>query len=744
MSYKRLMQHIGQHVDQGLQKHEISRRRFMKLTGLTGLAIGFSPLITANAADPASTAPSLGVGQQPSEFLHIAPDGKVTIQVNRLEFGQGTHTGLARILAEELDADWENVNAELAKAGEAFKDPLFHIQMTGGSTGVPHGFPQYRELGARAKSMLISAAAKQWNVPETSIRATAGVLYGPDGKQAGFGEMSSAAMALPVPEKVRLKSPGEFKLIGHGMRRLDTAAKSTGQQMFGIDKSLPDMKTVLIARPPYFGGTLASVDSEAALKIKGVEQVMEVPLDLGATGVAVVADGYWPAKMGRDALKLRWNAPEKLADTDDISAQYTKLLDAPGLPALVAKQSSSSNADETIVADYHFPYLAHTPLEPLNAVIEITGSGENRQCQVWSGTQFQTIDQATIAAELGLKPEQVTLNTMFAGGGFGRRATPTSDYLADTARVMKAWMAANRSEPLKLVWSREDDVKGGYYRPLTMHRTKISLSKAGVITDWRHTVVSQSILKGTAFEQFLVKDGIDATATEGLTDTAYAIPISVDIHHPTQPVPVLWWRSVGHTHTAFVMETMIDRIAKQIGKDSVAYRRELLKDHPRHLATMDLAVEKSGYGARSLPEGQAWGVAIHESFGSVVMHIAEVSIERDQPVIHHVTSAVHCNTAVNPMSVETQIQGAVLMGIGTLLQGSDITITKGKVNQSNFHDYILARMPVMPSVDVHIVPSQEPPTGVGEPGLPPIAPAIANAVFSLTGKPVQSLPLKLS
>ncbi|MDE0702757.1 MAG: xanthine dehydrogenase family protein molybdopterin-binding subunit [Rhodospirillaceae bacterium] len=722
---------------------DMSRRRFIKLTGASGLAIGLVSAGAAGAATPKAGAAKLKPGQQPGAFVHIDPKGVVTIQINRLEFGQGSHTGLARILADELDADWNSVRAELAPAGEAYKDPAFGLQMTGGSNSIQNSFTQYRELGARARAMLIEAAARKWKVDAATVRTRAGQLIAADGRSAGYGEMSDAAMALPVPASVTLKKSSEFRLIGKPANRLDSADKSTGRQTFGMDMRRPGMKTVLIARPPHFGGTVAGFDAAQAQAVKGVDSAMQVDLDRGATGVAVVADGFWPAHMGREKLKVQWKAPAELADSRKLDQQFGALLGRDGLPARAGDLSGMAGAKKTIKADFRFPFLAHAPMEPLNAVIEMSGTGDGRRCDIWTGTQFQTIDQVTVAKVLQLKPQQVNIHTMFAGGGFGRRATPTADYLADTARVMKAWLAAGRSEPLKVVWTREDDIRGGYYRPLTLHRAEIGLGDDGRIAAWKHTIVSPSILKGTPFEAFLVKDGVDATAVEGVADTAYDLPIAVSVHHPAVNVPMLWWRSVGHTHSAFVMETLIDRIAREAGRDPVALRRDLLKKHPRHLAALDLAVRKSGYGTKSLPAGRAWGTAVHESFRSVVAHVVELSIEDDAPRLHRVTSAIHCNLAVNPRSVEAQIEGAVLMAIGTTLDGSEITLRDGVVEQSNFDSYAMPRMPDMPPVDVHIVPSGDPPTGVGEPGLPPLAPAMANAIFALTGKPVEALPIRL-
>lgn len=743
MYYQQLIKRLGKNYH-AVTTPPLTRRQFIKLTGFSGLAIGAAPLMAAEGEATSEQPQGLTPAQQPGEFLHIAPDGSVTIQINRLEFGQGSHTGLARVLADELDADWTMVNAVLAKAGEAYKDPLYGIQMTGGSTAIAHSFGQYRELGARARAMLIEAAAQKWGANASEITTDSGTIKGPSGQQASYGEMSDTAMGLPVPENVALKSPDQFRYIGKGVERLDTAAKSTGQQNFGMDMRRPGMKTVLLARPPQFGATVASFDDAAARANTGVVDVFKVDLDRGATGVAIAAEGYWPAKTARDDLKIDWNTPETIADTEAMTAEFGRLLSEPGVNARQADTAALAEATRTIKADFTFPFLAHTPMEPLNAVIEMQGEGESTTCEIWTGTQFQTIDQSTVAGVLGLKPEQVTINTMFAGGGFGRRATPTSDYLADTARVMKAWRAIGHGEPLKLVWSREDDVKGGYYRPFTMHRAEIGLNAEGAVSAWKHTIVSPSILKGTAFESFLVKEGVDATATEGVADSAYDLPISLDVHHPELPVPVLWWRSVGHTHSAFVMETLVDEIASKTNMDPVDLRRHLLNEHPRHLETLELAISKSGYGSRSLPVGQAWGVAIHESFGSVVAHVVEVSLADNRPQVHKVTSAIHCNTAVNPRSVIAQVEGAALMGIGTIIEGAEITLKDGVVQQSNFHDYILPRMPHMPDIDVHIVESTEPPTGVGEPGLPPIAPAIANAIYALTGKPIRSLPFRLS
>lgn len=734
MNYEHLMQRVGRDgpADAGLD-----RRGFLKLGAGTGFALGLFTGVSAQTAPAAGLKPQ----QMPAAFVKIAPDGTVTVMVNRLDFGQGVITGLPMLVADEMDADWSKVRGELAPAGEAYKDPGFGIQMTGGSSAIRNSWQQYRELGARTRAMLVGAAAQRFGVAPSACTVANGVVSA-GARRAGFGELAAEAMRQPVPEKVALKDARQFKRIGKPTGRLDAQAKSSGRQNFGIDARADGMKTVLVLHPPVFGGKVASVDAARAKAVKGVIDVLQVDLDRGASGIAVVADGYWPAKMGRDALQVQWNTDgaEKV-DSDKQLASYRALAGQPGIKVREADLSKLAGAPRRIVAEYSFPYLAHAPMEPLNCLIEFDGT----RCKVSAGSQFQTIDQANIASTLGLQPEQVTLTTMMAGGGFGRRAVPTSDYLVEAAQIAKAWRAAGKSGPLKVVWSREDDIRGGYYRPMHVHRAEIGFDDKGKVLGWKHTIVGQSILTGTPFEQFMVKNGVDSVSTEGVADTPYDLPLALEVHHPKANVPVLWWRSVGHTHTAFVMETLVDEIARSTGQDPVAYRRSLLgAKHQRHLAALDLAVQKSGYGKKALPAGRAYGVAVHESFGSIVAYVVEASLKDGQPVLHKVTAGVHCNTVVNPLAVEAQVQGAALMALGTTLPGSAITLKDGVVQQSNFGDYTVARMPQMPVIEVHTVPSTEPPTGMGEPGVPPLAPAFANAIAKLTGKPLRELPFKLA
>lgn len=743
MNYLALMERVGRaQRDAGTQPADgLSRRSFLKFGTAGGFALGIFTGNEAMAQQAAAPMSGLKPFEQPSAFLRVEPDNTVVVQVNRLEFGQGVHTGLPMLVAEELDADWSKVRAELAPAGDAYKDPGFGIQMTGGSTALNHSWQPYRELGARARAMFVAAAAQRFGVPAGQVKIANGVASA-GGRKATLGELAADAMKQPVPQKVTLKDPKDFRLLGKRTTRLDQAAKSSGRQDFGIDTRLPGLKVALIARPPVFGAKLAGYDAVKAKAVKGVVDVLEIPLDRGATGLAVVADGYWPAKQARDLLDVRWNTDgvEK-ADSDKLLAQYLELSRQPGLKARKADVSALASAPRKITAEYSFPFLAHAPMEPLNCTLQYSGD----RCSVWVGSQFQTMDQMAVAGVLGLKPEQVELHTMMAGGGFGRRAVPGSEYVAEAAQVAKAWRAKGHGEPVKVMWSREDDIRGGYYRPLHVHRAQIGYDDQGKVLAWQHTIVGQSILIGTPFEDFLVKNGIDGVMTEGVVDTPYDLPLSLEVHHPKVNVPVLWWRSVGNTHTAYAMETLIDEIARSVGKDPVAYRKSLLGEkHKRHVAALDLAVAKSGYGRKQLPKGRAWGVAVHESFGSVVAYVVQASLKDGQPVLHEVTAGVHCNFCVNPLSVEAQVQGAALMGLGTTLPGAAITLKDGVVQQSNFGDYTVARINQMPRISVHIVPSAEPPTGMGEPGLPPLAPAFANALSQLTKKPLRELPFKFA
>ncbi|UZE84069.1 xanthine dehydrogenase family protein molybdopterin-binding subunit [Pseudomonas viciae] len=735
----RALQHSLE-TDQADGPATLPRRSFLKIVGIGGLALGAFPHLAlaqeANGAAPTPLKPT----QQPSAFVQIAPDGVVTVTINRLEFGQGVQTALPMILAEELDADWSLVRSRNGNSDAAYLDPNLGIHLTGGSSSIKNSYTQYRELGARARAMLLAAAAARWNVDLASLSTQTGMVLGPGGRKASYGELAEAAMAMPVPEKVTLKDPKDFRIIGQATTRIDAKAKSSGQQDFGIDMHLPGQLTAVVARPPVFGARIASLDDSAARATKGVKAVFRVPLDRGAEGVAVVADGYWQAKLARDALKLEWDlANVEKVDSEKQLIQYRELATQPGPRQFDADMTPLASAPHQLQAEFVFPYLAHAPMEPLNCTVQLAQGS----AQLWVGTQFPGGDGAAAARVLNLQPEQVQVNVQTAGGGFGRRGVPTNDFVVLACEVAKAARAAGLDAPIRTLWSREDDIKGGYYRPMHLHRAHIGFDDSGKVLAWDHVLVGQSIVSGTPFEG-MVKNGIDATATEGMRNP-YPLPMRLTVHHPKLNVPVLWWRSVGSTHTAFVMETLIDEIARATKQDPVAYRMKLFGDqNPRHRAALQLAVDKSEYGKRQLAAGRAWGVAVHESFSSVVAYVVEASVQGGRPVLHNVTAGVHCNLVVNPRSIEAQVQGAALMGLSMCLPGGAVTLKDGVVQQSNFADFSVPRITDMPAFAVHIVPSAEPPTGMGEPGLPALAPAFANAVASLTGKPLRELPFKLA
>ena len=737
-----LQQALAEAATQATPTTPLSRRSFVTMTvgGAVGLAL--LPLAACNLrAQQANLQPGQKPTEQPAAFVSIAKDGTTTVLCNRMDMGQGIETALAMICAEELDADWSRVKTGFGNQRGNYIDPLMGMHLTGGSNSVKNSYTQYRELGARTKAMLMTTAAAQWKVPVSSLKADNGRISGA-GQSAGYGDLFDEAMKQPVPEKVVLKDPKDFKLIGKPTGLKVSRDKSTGQQAYGVDTKLPGMLTAVIAHPPTFGARYKSFDASAAEKIKGVRAVLPVDLDRGAKGIAIVADGYWPAKMGRDALKVEWDtsAVDK-PDTTRLLAQYRDLAKsggqlAPG-EAFRADVSKLGSAPNRLSAEFVFPYLNHAQMEPLVCTVDL----KTDSCELHFASQMPGVDAAAVARSTGLPPEKVSIKVLMAGGGFGRRAVPTSEYVMEAVAVAKALAASGKRAPVKVMWSREDDMKAGYYRPMTVHRADIGFDAQGNVLGWDHRIVSQSILTGSPFESFMVKEGVDATTTEGMREP-YNVPMRLAVHHPKVNVPVLWWRSVGSTHTAFVMETLVDEIAQTTNQDPVAYRMRLMGDkHPRHKAALQLAVDKSGYGKRTLPAGAQWGVAVHESFESVVAYVVEASVKDGKPVIHNVTAGVHCNLCVNPRTVEAQVQGSAMMALGTTMPGHAITLKDGVVEQGNFNDYSPVRITDAFDVAVHIVPSNDPPKGMGEPGLPPFAPALANAVRRATGKVQRELPL---
>lgn len=705
-----------------------SRRNFLKSSAalVGGLVIGFYLPVKGGRAYAADG----GASQvfPPNAFIRIAPDDTITIVVNKSEMGQGVYTSLPMLIAEELEADWSKIRVEPAPVAAVYNHTGFGMQITGGSTSIASSWEQLRRVGATARVMLVEAAAKQWGVPASECRAELGVVKHSSGKSLRYGEVAEAAAKLPMPQNVALKQPKDFKVIGQSIKRIDTPEKVYGSAQFGLDVYQPDMLTVLIARSPVFGGKVKSFDATEAKKVKGVEGVYLVP-----TGVAVAATGFWPAKTARDLLKIEWEeGPGAALSTPKMRAEYLEMAKKPG--AVARKDGDPAAAlgkgAKSVTAEYEVPYLAHASMEPLNVAVDLRPD----QCTIWTGTQSQTMDHAAAVQITGLKPEQVKVHTTFLGGGFGRRANPRSDFVIDAVQAAKVI-----GKPIKVVWTREDDTQGGYYRPMWADRISAAIGKDGKPVAWQHTIVGQSIVADTPFEAFLTKNGIDQTSIEGAATMPYAIPnLQVDIHSPKNPVPVQWWRSVGHSHTAFVVETMIDELANLAGKDPVQYRLDLLQKAPRHAGVLKLAAEKAGWG-KKLPAGHAYGVAVHESFDSFVAEVAEVSLEEGKVRVHKVVCAVDCGLVVNPDGVRQQVESAVVYGLSAALQGA-ITLENGRVQQTNFHDYPPLRLSRMPEIEVHIVPSDAPPTGIGEPGTPPIAPAVANAVFALTGKRLRRMP----
>ncbi|MBD5803508.1 Isoquinoline 1-oxidoreductase subunit beta [Azoarcus sp. Aa7] len=718
----------------------VSRRDFLK-TG-AGLTLGLVlPGAGSALAAAAKDAPQAETAFAPNAFVRIDTDNRVTVVAKHLEMGQGTYTGLATLVAEELDADWAQVIVEGAPAdAKRYNNLLFGpSQGTGGSTAIANSFEQLRQAGASARAMLVQAAAARWKVPAGEIRVRAGVVsHAKSGRKASFGELAEAAAKQPVPQDVRLKDPKDFTLIGRHVPRKDSVEKTTGRAQFTQDVKLPGMLVAVVAHPPRFGATVRAVDERAARAVPGVVRVERIP-----QGVAVLARDYWTAKKGRDALQIDWDdSTAYRGSTERIFADYRQLAATPGLVARRDGDTDKALAGgaKALEAEYAFPYLAHAPMEPLNCVMRVDAQG----CEVWNGEQFQTGDQYTLAAFFGLKPEQVKLNMLFAGGSFGRRANPAADYVLETAHIVKA---IRGEAPVKLVWSREDDMRAGYYRPLYLHRLRAALDAQGKPLAWAQRVVGQSILAGTSFESAMVKDGIDGTSVEGAANLPYAIPnLQVELHTTSKDVkvPVLWWRSVGSTHTAFAAEAFLDELATAADADPVAYRLDLLGAHPRHAGVLKLAADKAGW-SKPLPPAKTGkrgrGVAVHESFNTYVAQVVEVTVAPDGGfTVDRVVCAVDCGIAVNPDVIRAQMEGGIGFGLSAALSGA-ITLKDGVVEQSNFHDYPILRIDQMPRIEVHIVPSAAKPTGVGEPGVPPIAPALVNALFAATGKRIRTLPI---
>lgn len=704
-----------------------SRRTFLKTAGAAagGLLIGLALPVRTRAAGAASVPADTAV----NAYVRIATDGRVTLLVPKSEMGQGVYTGFAQILADELEVGLDHVSIEAAPVAAVYNAAFAPMQYTGGSSSISGSFEVLRKAGAAARSVLVGAAAAELGVPADELRAVNGtVVHAASGRHLPYGALAARAATLPLPASPQPKPASEWRLIGRTVPRVDTRAKVDGSAGFGCDVRLPGMAYAVVARPPTFGGTAVRYDEQAARAVRGVLAVRAVP-----SGIAVIATHTWAAIQGRAALNVEWRAAAGAdVSSERIAADYAARARTPGV--VVYERGAAAGTDgRTLEADYATPYLAHAPMEPLNCAVAFAADG----CDIYTGTQFQTVDRASAAAVAGLAPEQVRIHTTLLGGGFGRRANPASDFVREAVEVAKG-----HPTPVMTVWTREDDLQGGYYRPQAHNRLTAVLGAEGRPAAWTHTQVVQSLTRGTPFHAMLAdpRTGIEETQHEGASHLAYAIPnVRVLVHDALQPVPVLWWRSVGHSQTAFAVESFIDECAAAAGQDPYAYRVALLAGQPRHLAVLELVAEKAGWGT-PLPAGRARGLAVHASFGSVVAEVVEVSLHKGRPRVHRVVAAIHCGLTVNPGQVAYQVESAVCFALSAALHG-EITLVDGRVQQSNFGDYAPLRLEEMPRVEVHIVPSGEPPTGVGEPGTPPLAPALANALYALTGVRARRLPL---
>ena len=711
----------------------VGRREFIR----TGAAIGGGLLVSLYVPLPDGQSDALAAEEKDfalNAFVRIGTDESVTVISAHSEMGQGIYTSLPMLLNEELQADWSKVLVEAAPVDKVYNHPVFGIQMTGGSTTSPAEWERYRRMGALARTMLVEAAARQWNVEASSCHVDNGaVIHGATRRRASYGSLANAAAQLTPPADVPLKSAKAFTLIGKPTRRLDTPSKTNGTAQFGLDVSVPGMLTAVVARPPVFGGKVAKFDASETLKVPGVKAVEQVP-----SGVAVIAARFWPAKIGRDKLVIDWDlGPNAGLSTEQMLRDFAEVAKQPGTIAKKTGDPATAlkTAAKTITAEYDVPYLAHAMMEPLNCVVDLRSDS----CEIWTGTQFETIDRANAAQVAGLAPEKVQIHTTLLGGGFGRRANPASDFVVEAVHVAKAAKA-----PVKVVWTREDDLKGGWYRPMWHDRFVAGLDANGNPVAWTHTIVGQSIMQGTLFESFGIKDGVDAASVEGAADILYGMPnVRVDLHTPKIGVPVQWWRSVGHSHTGFSVEAFLDEVAHAGGKDPYELRRVLLAKQPRMLAVLELAAQKANWGSK-LPAGVGRGIATHFSFDSYVAQVVEASVEKNGTVrVHRVVCAVDCGMAINPDTVKAQMEGGIIFGLTAALK-SEITLKDGRVEQGNFHDYQMLRIFESPEIEVDIVPSSENPTGVGEPGVPPVAPALANAIFAATGKRIRRLPIRAS
>ncbi len=695
-----------------------SRRDFLKVVSLAGAGFALGFFLQSHDKAHLFAEPSSSETFEPNAWLRIEPDGSVIVTLGKVEMGQGVHTALPMILAEELDADWKKVRAEQGDAHEKYGR-----MSTGGSASVRTNWEVLRKAGAAARQMLISAAAAAWSVSEKECRTEQGFVIHTSGKRMSYGELAPLAAKLTPPQNPTLKDPKDFKLIGKPTPRLDSPEKVTGRAIFGIDVKVPNMLVAVVERCPVFGGKVKSVDDKAARKMPGVKHILQIK-----SGVAVVADGYWHAMQARAALKIKWDEGD-FARQSSAQIRKTREALAQGKGA-VAKSvgdaySAIAKAKKALTnVVYEVPYLAHAPMEPPAAVASVSAE----RCEIWASTQVPDRVQ-TLAAEItGLPKDKVIVHTTFLGGGFGRKLYP--DYIVEALEISKAIQA-----PVKVIWSREDDIQHDLYRPATYNVFSAALNEQGEIAAWAHKIV------GDALNASHPKDKVEGAAVEGAQNLPYRIPnlhVEWVMHNPG--VPTGAWRSVGSSQNAFVTESFIDELAYLAGKDPFEFRRNLL-ENKRLKAALELAAEKAGWG-KPLPAGVYRGIACHESFRSYVAEVAEVSVDKKtgEVKVHRVVVAIDCGLVVNPLSAAAQMEGGVIDGLSCVFKRA-ITIKNGRVEQSNFGDYDALRMHEAPKVEVYFVPSTDAPTGTGEPGLPPALPAVCNAIFAATGKRIRKLPV---
>ena len=700
-----------------------SRRGFLKSGAGAALTIGFALPATGWSARLEAATPAVFA---PNAWLRLTGDGSVTVMCGSAEMGQGVLTAIPMLLAEELDADWKRVRVQQAPVDQAYNNPMFGMQATGGSTTVRAHWEPLRKAGAAAREMLLTAAAAQWKVPAAECRTEAGQVIHKSGKQLAYGALVPAAMKLAVPAEPTLKDAKDFRILGKRTRRLDTPAKLDGSAKYGIDAQLPGLLVAVMARAPQPGAKPAKVDDSKAKAVKGVQQIITIP-----HGVAVLAEGYWAAKKGRDALAIDWDlgAAKDLstAKVSDMLATGASQADAIALDAGNVKDAAANSAS-TLDASYEAPYLAHACMEPMNCTAWVRGD----TVEIWAGTQSQGPNQGILSQVASVTPAKVKINTMLLGGGFGRRFAP--DFTIDATLLSKI-----SGKPVKLIYSREDDMAAGFYRPASVAKFEAALDAKGQPTMLKCGVGSPSIMAASGFMK-IPENGVDSFAMEGIADHPYDIANQRIAYGRTEPGPQVWfWRSVGHSQNIFFIESFIDELAAAAKADPFEYRRALLGKQPRYKGVLELAAQKAGWGS-PLPKGVFRGIAVAQSFGSYVAEVAEVSIGADgTPRVHRVVAAVDCGMTVNPQTIERQIEGAIVYGLSAALYGR-IGFKDGRVEQGNFNDYPVLRMNEMPKVEVHIVQSSEKPGGIGEPGTPPIAPAVANAIFAATGKRLRKLP----